>query len=682
MRLLKTNIPDTGKLKIEQFSDSRIPKYAILSHRWGQDEITLQEADSPNQEGQGYRKIKQFCELAKPMFEYVWIDTCCIDKTSSAELSEAINSMYYWYGKADVCWAYLNDVPSKEETELSGMPFNEGFSKSVWFTRGWTLQELIAPSKMKFFDKKWGLIGDREELQDVLYRRTRVPRGILSRKYGLLEDLSVAQKMSWAAGRVTERIEDQAYCLMGLFGINMPLLYGERENAFLRLQEEILRASDDLSLFAWRSEDGKGLLAPSPAAFIDSGDIIQNNWRNSQNSPPTVTSRGIYLEVYLKGVGPGTGLILLDCRRAKGEQKSIGLYVRDLFLSLDAFFTMKEFTRVGMGILPEVDLKRFNRFQYPMRRICVRSGRVMLLQPIFGVTDLDIYPDDTLALMHYNTEKDHEMEIKGKMNEKENMGNVWCLLTDAESERRLKTEKNPRILFESAEAQLDSLFKMLVSRGATLGPKGWTELMENAITDEHMPMIRAILESHSIVGKGSDVFGEEALEYAARLGSQSVANAMLDLDTFSSEISLCRAARMGRLFTTELLLRRGAAVDERNDIGSTPLIEAVMEGHQPIVETLLEWGAVVDAEDSMLWTALGWTNRKLSQKPCIANELGYLVINLGRGIKLGNPSPPAVPNHVDHRQLTDPLVPYRPSTNSQAHLRDWIQRITVPTTLK
>jgi ankyrin repeat protein len=149
---------------------------------------------------------------------------------------------------------------------------------------------------------------------------------------------------------------------------------------------------------------------------------------------------------------------------------------------------------------------------------------------------------------------------------------------------------------------------MLVSRGATLDPKEWTEIMNNAITGGHMPMIRAILESHLIVDNGSDVFGEEALEYAARLGTPSVANAMLDLETFSSEISLCRAARMGRLFTTELLLRRGAAVDERNDIGSTPLVQAVMEGHQPIVEMLLEWGAVVDAEDLALWTALE-TNR-------------------------------------------------------------------------
>ena len=163
-------------------------------------------------------------------------DLCCIDKTSSAELSEAINSMYRWYQESGVCYAYLADVPPN------------AFSKSRWFTRGWTLQELIAPSTVIFLDQKWQEIGTKSSLQRVISEITGIPTDILLG--GDLEDASIAQRMSWASKRETTRVEDAAYCLMGIFSIHMPMLYGEGERAFIRLQEEIMRVSDDHSLFA------------------------------------------------------------------------------------------------------------------------------------------------------------------------------------------------------------------------------------------------------------------------------------------------------------------------------------------------------------------------------------------------------------------------------------------------
>ena len=184
--------------------------------------------------------IRTYCFLVfRHFLTYI---SCCIDKTSSAELSEAINSMFRWYSRSKVCYAYLIDVP------YDG--FDDSLPKSCWFTRGWTLQELLAPSSVVFYSAEWTRIGDGEALISVLRNVTRIDEGILLRTKSLGR-VSVAEKMSWAATRETTRAEDMAYCLLGIFDINMPLLYGEGKRAFQRLQEEILRNSQDQSLFAW-----------------------------------------------------------------------------------------------------------------------------------------------------------------------------------------------------------------------------------------------------------------------------------------------------------------------------------------------------------------------------------------------------------------------------------------------
>ncbi|KAH7138397.1 heterokaryon incompatibility protein-domain-containing protein, partial [Dendryphion nanum] len=247
-----------------------LPPYAILSHTWGNnnEEVTYQDLlNDIGGEKVGYRKLV-LCgrQAAQDGFQYFWVDTCCIDKTSSAELSEAINSMYSWYQAAGVCYAYLADVKSKDS-----------LSTSKWFTRGWTLQELLAPQEVVFFGGEWNLLGTRVEMREQLSECTQIPVSMLSQEK-LIETFSIAQRMSWAADRRTSRIEDIAYCLMGIFDINMPLIYGEGENAFIRLQEEIMKISDDHSIFAWRSSDKRGgCLATSPASFRNSSNIVQPN---------------------------------------------------------------------------------------------------------------------------------------------------------------------------------------------------------------------------------------------------------------------------------------------------------------------------------------------------------------------------------------------------------------------
>ena len=265
MRLL-----DTHTLKVEEFGGSTIPLYAILSHTWGQNEITFQDIKGDDvEEMAGYDKVRNTCAIAAAYgFDYVWIDTCCIDKTSSVELSEAINSMYHWYEQAEVCYAYLADVLSDISDGSASRRGSQLPSECRWFTRGWTLQELIAPSVVIFFNREWQQIGTKSSLQKDIFEITGIPVGILSGADDL-DTASIAQRMSWAANRETFKLEDHAYSLMGIFGINMPLLYGEGTRAFVRLQEEIMKVSDDHSIFAWKSKDQShgGLLATSPDAF-------------------------------------------------------------------------------------------------------------------------------------------------------------------------------------------------------------------------------------------------------------------------------------------------------------------------------------------------------------------------------------------------------------------------------
>ncbi|RSL43821.1 hypothetical protein CEP53_011523 [Fusarium sp. AF-6] len=250
MRLL--NI-ESGTL--EEFPDETLVSYAILSHRWEDDEVLFQDiAQTTAHLKKGRQKVENFCRVArKEGFRYVWIDTCCIDKSSSAELSEAINSMYRWYQNADTCYAYLNDC----SYEAARQPGSQEFQKSKWFTRGWTLQELIAPTEVVFMSAEWNEFGTKRSLAQEISKVTNIDENLFLFPERL-NSFCAAQKLSWAATRETTRIEDQAYSLMGLFNVNMPLLYGEGNKAFFRLQMEILQSSNDQSIFAWRHGPQKG----------------------------------------------------------------------------------------------------------------------------------------------------------------------------------------------------------------------------------------------------------------------------------------------------------------------------------------------------------------------------------------------------------------------------------------
>ena len=257
MWLLRT---DTAELKYFSRNFDAVGGYAILSHTWQGREQTFQEVRDigkrcrraraiPRDDPKLSSKIRSCCHLAeKHGYRWVWADSCCIDKTNSSELSEAINSMYQWYSDAEVCYAYLADVPSRkvEDPQARG----SAFRKSRWHRRGWTLQELIAPASLFFLSREWEPLGSRANLAGLLEKITRIPRYIFTRE-ARPSDYSVAARMHWASQRQTTRVEDEAYCLMGLFGVSMATNYGEGEEAFVRLQREIMRKIPDISLFAF-----------------------------------------------------------------------------------------------------------------------------------------------------------------------------------------------------------------------------------------------------------------------------------------------------------------------------------------------------------------------------------------------------------------------------------------------
>lgn len=295
MRLLNVET-----LALETFNGREIPEYAILSHTWREgEEVTFEELGTEASKSKsGYVKIQQVCKIAaEEHFSHVWIDTCCIDKRSSSELSEAINSMFNWYKGSAVCYAHLEDV----------FPGASNFGSARWFNRGWTLQELIAPWKVVFYSADWTRLGYKcsevvpgagTNLISQISRISGVDEKVLANAE-CVPDISVARRMSWASRRYTTRVEDEAYCLMGLFGIHMPLLYGEGGHAFARLQQEILKESADHSLFAWllgsRTQHGSAF-ASRPADFARSADVLSFG---IDTQPSALTNKGLSIRLAL-----------------------------------------------------------------------------------------------------------------------------------------------------------------------------------------------------------------------------------------------------------------------------------------------------------------------------------------------------------------------------------------------
>ncbi|KAJ4423945.1 hypothetical protein N0V82_001373 [Gnomoniopsis sp. IMI 355080] len=338
--------------QLEEFIGLEIQRYAILSHTWvGGQEVTFQEMRSCGGQSppaalvpkSGWQKIDWTCRLAeRDGLDYAWVDTCCIDKSSSAELSEAINSMFRWYERATVCYAFLGDLAPAPPEQL-----RETLEASIrhcrWFTRSWTLQELIAPRHINFYDRDWQFCFTKATASAALARITGVGVDILEHRRDL-SAVSVAQKMSWAASRRSTRIEDAAYSLLGIFGINMPMLYGEEERAFLRLQTEIISSCPDYTILAWvlpnRGSEVtsttdtfntfSGVMASSPKLFRYPGEA-PTLLDQSSSFEFSMANRGLKLRAQFglsefRGV-KGSSFVLPVCRI---KHETYGILVRNV----------------------------------------------------------------------------------------------------------------------------------------------------------------------------------------------------------------------------------------------------------------------------------------------------------------------------------------------------------------
>ncbi|PYH58326.1 uncharacterized protein BO96DRAFT_432262 [Aspergillus niger CBS 101883] len=537
MRLLNTQVSDRGKFAIQEFTDYELPPYAILSHTWSKEEVTYQEINAAGaKKKSGYDKITQCCSVARASgYEYVWIDTCCIDKTSSAELSEAINSMYQWYQKAEICYAYLADIRSEGE-----------IAKSKWLTRGWTLQELIAPSRVVFLNEEWRMLGDKAHLQDKIAEYTGIPPSILSGEEDL-ETSSVAQRMSWAAKRQTSRVEDRAYSLMGIFSVNMPLIYGEGENAFIRLQEEIMRISDDQSLFAWGSSDDRGgLLATSPDAFAHSYDIVRSNPFGTLDNPFTVSSRGVQLDLGFRGIGGGgLGLAILSCARKTRQDNLIAIYLRDLSLSMNLF------KRVQSRYLKEIDPRTFRPAQYPVRRLVVQGGRKMLIQKRITVEQACISQEQVYLVDELRPPEQPRQPAALLTDARTgDVDGVWLLLTQSDVKIDM-TDQNSRTPLLLAAKNGHEKIKGAATENENLG--SWTPLLM-AAEKGHEGIIKMLLERGAATEtKNRD--GRTPLSIASAKGHEGIVN---------------------------ILLEKGAATEIQKSGSRTPLSLAAENGHKGI----------------------------------------------------------------------------------------------------
>jgi hypothetical protein len=305
---------DAESLQLREFFGD-VPEYAILSHTWDEGELSLQDWNHLDeaQKKAGYAKIKGSCHQAlKDGLKYVWVDTNCIDKTSSSELSEAINSMYGWYRDSKVCYVYLSDVSVPENYDggdCTSIPaIRDTIRRSRWFTRGWTLQELIAPTMLVFYSQEWRQLGTKKTERALISEITGIDSDYL-RQPKKVQHASIARRMSWMAKRTTTRVEDIAYCMLGIFDINMALLYGEGNKAFLRLQEEIIKVSNDQTIFCWRAgphnkgrvpDDWVSILAPHPAVFQDSAQFFPEPGTSaSPIGPYAITNYGLSITVPL-----------------------------------------------------------------------------------------------------------------------------------------------------------------------------------------------------------------------------------------------------------------------------------------------------------------------------------------------------------------------------------------------
>ncbi|KAK5658815.1 hypothetical protein OQA88_1627 [Cercophora sp. LCS_1] len=569
MRLL-----NTATRKLETFTGSEVPLYAVFSHRWTSREVAFHDLERVSvccwDHNDSFVKLRNLCSIAAADgLDYVWIDTCCIDKTNSTEFSAAINSMHRWYRESVICYAYLADVPVR------------GFARSEWFERGWTLQELLAPSTVVFLNKDWEIIGTKSSLRKLISERTGIPVNVLLS--GKLGEVSAAQKMSWAADRVTSVVEDRAYCLMGLFGVYMPMIYGEGERAFVRLQQEILKITDDLSLFAWKQdgpEEPGGLLAASPAAFRHSGNIKRP--RSSTAPSVVVNNRGLHLTLPIITIGGKDPLALVH----SGEDgNDIGVWLKPLSPAGD-YFERKTVT--NFFVIRRDGGRLVGEEERGERRICVRQNH---------------QHGECRSLLW-------RVAARGR-------AKTMTLLLSEGFEINARDDDGRTPLSWAVEHGSRDMMELLLAKGAELELRdnsGVTPLLRAAMAG-NVAMLELLLDAGADL-EARDLDGNSALSQAVLNDHAEVVKLLLDkgedpeaVDS-KSRTPLALAAAWGHQAMVKLLLDRGCEKEAVDHCGLTPLSQAARNGCKETVTSLIDAGVNMESKDRTGWTALRWARGK------------------------------------------------------------------------
>ncbi|RYP11971.1 hypothetical protein DL767_011540 [Monosporascus sp. MG133] len=634
--------------KLEEFLDDETPPYAILSHTWGKDHEELNFRDVKegkiDKPGVGSVKFRGCCRQAETNgFEYAWIDTCCIDKANLVELSEAINSMFRWYRRASVCYVYLSDVPGDDYPPEDGSKWtSQRFRTSRWFRRGWTLQELLAPKRLRFYNSEWRYLGTKANLCGIVEKITGVPRQFL-RGIAELRTASVAQRMSWAAQRHTKREEDLAYCLLGIFDVSMGMRYGEGgDKAFFRLQEEIMKITKDDSILAWglgvkepfTSDSAQitagGILAAAPSDFANSGHII---CRDQSSTSLSISGGRLQIRLSLLTTSVSKAIGLLQCGPEHDIQQVVGIplakmtsgssdeYVRPRGLhSVLQPITASNASPELIHIIIDSESKKSTEVnqQYwfydefaevnlnlvdVAPRSCWDKERALITSTIEpnGTTH------QILARFQHNKEgsRDFVIVLEFKQQDARKRWDELWHIECGEDGYELEKMDGETLLRWAAEGGHEAVMQQLLETGADVharGKDGRTAL-SYAAERGHEAVVQQLLETGADI-HARDKDGRTALSYAAERGHEAVVQLLLK----SGQMSLRWAVETGDVEVVKLFLDRGADVVLPNKDGWTPLITASSKGYVDMVRLLLATSGVnADLKDSKSGqTPLSW----------------------------------------------------------------------------
>ncbi|KAH0429807.1 het domain protein [Colletotrichum camelliae] len=583
--------------ELEEFF-GRIPPYAILSHTWGKDdeEISFQDLkqNQTSQRALGQRKLDGLIRQATlDGFGYVWMDTCCIDKANSTELSEAINSMFKWYRQASICYAFLTDVHATE------MDIDEDeLSRSRWFTRGWTLQELLAPKVMEFYNDDWQSLGNRNsrKLARLISQVTGIPWDVLA-GFKELHKASVAQRMSWTARRRTKRIEDVAYSLLGIFGVNIPMIYGEGGQAFIRLQEEIIRKIKDDSILAWRPSKQRKI-SPSTATSNRFGSILAQSPKDFACCG-TIATSGLPRSV-IEGFGGSGGFLHLEMIQntaaPSGKQRTA--------IWLEAALRV---ANAALNVYTNTDrhdprCEPVSAFIYKSFLRAAFRGHVAVMRCILDFARNSIYvknSGDWAAL---------EAAIAGG----NPLGIAWLLRNRGRASERNRLGICGQLPLGLAILKgCNTSLRLLLRHGACPEMRskgGWTSLAL-ASAEGNLKAAQILLE-HGARLDPLDKRLQTPLSLAAGNGHQDVVQLLIHhkANVEARDKAQCspltHAAHRGHTQVARMLLDHGAEIDSRASSQRTPLLHAIINGHEETAEFLVQRGANIEANDQHGMTAL------------------------------------------------------------------------------